>query len=406
MDSDSMFFTGIAPEHVPALAAALLLVPVVWLTLRLIRGRANRGSARANSLLTRWETATEARRITALLLLTTGVIHLSLPLGHEGAPALNLMFLASGVAFTALAVKSFGEGNWRFQTSLLLMASNISYLVVSGSGWQEESDQLGIATKLIELTALGLIGIPRFKATHGIRGRLMRPLASTGFVMLVVATGVVIWIGSFVAHSESGEAGDQEHSHDFAARAQAGVIMRPVTSEEPTHEQEEAAARLAEETKRYTANYVDYGAALADGYVPDGPELGLRRHLKKQAYQRDGLILEPTRPELLVYATDGHEYLLLGVAYTMENAGDPGPEIGGSLTRWHSHNICATLLPPGFGLVSPFGTCPLGSAALTGPEMMHVWTVENPDGPYAGNFDDEWVRALMAHTAGAEPHSH
>lgn len=33
MDSDSMFFTGIAPEHVPALAAALLLVPVVWLTL-------------------------------------------------------------------------------------------------------------------------------------------------------------------------------------------------------------------------------------------------------------------------------------------------------------------------------------------------------------------------------------
>ncbi len=148
--------------------------------------------------------------------------------------------------------------------------------------------------------------------------------------------------------------------------------MRPLDTEEPTHEEEVAAERLAEETKAQTARYVDYEAAIADGYVPDGPELGLQRHLKNPAYQKDGLILKPSKPELLVYATDGENQQLLGVAYTMERAGDPGPQIGGPLTRWHSHNICFTLLPPSFGLVSPFGTCPLGAVAVTLPEMMHV----------------------------------
>ncbi len=50
--------------------------------------------------------------------------------------------------------------------------------------------------------------------------------------------------------------------------------MRPLDTEEPTHEEEVAAERLAEETKAQTARYVDYEAAIADGYVPDGPELG------------------------------------------------------------------------------------------------------------------------------------
>ncbi len=178
--------------------------------------------------------------------------------------------------------------------------------------------------------------------------------------------------------------------------------MRPLDTEEPTHEEEVAAERLAEETKAQTARYVDYEAAIADGYVPDGPELGLQRHLKNPAYQKDGLILEPSKPELLVYATDGENQQLLGVAYTMKRAGDPGPQIGGPLTRWHSHNICFTLLPPSFGLVSPFGTCPLGAVAVTLPEMMHVWTVENPDGPYAENLDDQWVRELLRQSTVAE----
>jgi hypothetical protein len=327
------------------------------------------------------------------------------------------MFLAIGVAFAILAVQSLGEGRWRFRSALLLSGSIIAYLIVAGSGWQEEPDQVGIATKLLELAALGLIIIPQRAPVRGIRRRLARPAASFAFVTLTVVTGTVIWAGSFVAHTTADAAAvephDHEpgaglhthdeggHSHAFAARAQAGVIMRPGTDEPPTLEQIEAAARLAGDTQAGTARYADYDAALADGYVPDGPKLGLQRHLKNKDYQKDSLTLDPNKPELLVYATaDNENYLLLGVAYTMERAGEAGPEIGGSLTRWHTHNICFTLAPPGFGLVSPFGSCPLGAVAVTLPEMMHVWTVENPDGPYADNLDDKWVRELLARELG------
>jgi hypothetical protein len=32
--------------------------------------------------------------------------------------------------------------------------------------------------------------------------------------------------------------------------------------------------------------------------------------------------------------------------------------------------------------------------------MMHVWTVDNPDGPYADNLDDKWVKQYLAGSAG------
>jgi hypothetical protein len=413
MNSNSTFITGISPEHFPAFIAALLLIPGVWLGLRWLRANAGDGEGWASRLLTRWETASYARRLIALLLLTTGVIHLALPLGHHDEPALTLMFWASGGAYTWLAFASLSEGRWRLRAALLLVANIVAYLVVAGSGWQEEPDQVGIATKLIELTALGLIVIPRLEPARGLRPRFARPAASFGFVALTVLTGLVIWVGSFVAHSHADAAvephehepgtpvhsHDGGHHHDFAARAQAGVIMHLGSDEPPTLAQVEAAAKLAADTKADTARYADYDAALADGYVPDGPKLGVQRHLKNKAYQGDGRILDPSNPELLVYGTDGDRFVLLGVAYTMEKAGVRGPEVGGSLTRWHTHNICFTLTPPGFGLVSPFGNCPIGAVSVTLPEMMHVWTVDNPDGPYADNLDDKWVKRYLAGSA-------
>jgi hypothetical protein len=46
--------------------------------------------------------------------------------------------------------------------------------------------------------------------------------------------------------------------------------------------------------------------------------------------------------------------------------------------------------------VSPFGSCPALSVNLTVPEMMHVWIVDNPNGPFAEGLDKEWVRAYHA----------
>jgi hypothetical protein len=123
---------------------------------------------------------------------------------------------------------------------------------------------------------------------------------------------------------------------------------------------------------------------------------GTAVHLDNKAYKNDGRILDPTRPETLVYAISGGRATLLGALFVMEQAGQPGPAPGGPLTHWHAHNVCVTLLPPGFGLVSPFGGCPGLALNITTPEMMHVWVVDDPAGPYVDGLDDTWVRAYHA----------
>jgi hypothetical protein len=229
--------------------------------------------------------------------------------------------------------------------------------------------------------------------------------------VLTITTGTVIWLGSFLAHDRAEATATEAHTHPpgtaehhdavaghvhgFAARAQAGVIMRKGNPEPPTPEQVAAAAAFAAATKAGIAKYADLRAAIADGYVPDGPALGVQRHFTNKAHKKDGRIMDSSRPEQLVYAFAGNRHLLLGAVYIMEKAGAPGPEIGGSLTRWHSHNICVTVLPPAFGLVSPFGTCPVLSVATTLPDMIHVWTVDYPEGPYADRLDDAFVKDLL-----------
>ena len=193
-----------------------------------------------------------------------------------------------------------------------------------------------------------------------------------------------------------GEAGSGHgHGHRFTARAQAGVIMRPVAGA-TTEAQERAAAELAEATTEGIAKYHDLRAAERNGYRAAQPLRGLAVHFENKAYQSDGRILDPRRPEQLVYAIENGRAALLGAVYQMQKAGAAGPAVGGPITRWHAHNVCVTITPPGFGVVSPFGTCPSLTLTVTTPEMMHVWTLEQPAGPYADDVDPVWARRELA----------
>jgi hypothetical protein len=79
----------------------------------------------------------------------------------------------------------------------------------------------------------------------------------------------------------------------------------------------------------------------------------------------------------------------------MERAGEAGPAPGGPITRWHAHNLCVSLMPPGVGIVTPYGGCPALSLTGTIPEMMHVWVVKNPAGPFAEGIDRPWALAYL-----------
>jgi hypothetical protein len=385
------FLIGFAPEHMAAVGALVVAAVLVVPGARVVRAHAVLGVPWAVRLRTGCAAAGTGERWAAALLAVAGVIHLGLPLGHGGAVA-TVLFLGSGAAYCWLALRVLGGRRWRGVAVALVLATLVAYLVNLARG--EEADQVGLATALVELAALGL--------AVGTRRRV-------GAVALLMVTsvlfGVASWLSALAGHAiedaragaSGGSAGGAGHHHhgQHLARAQAGVIMRPGASG-TTASQQRAAADVLAAVRAATAKYGDVAAALADGYRPDKQGDGLDVHFENKERSGDGVVLDPTRPEMLVYARAGARAALLGVVFRMPKAGQRGPQVGGASTTWHTHNICVGPLPPGFGLVTPYGTCPFLTAQVTLPEMMHVWVVDSPAGPFTDSLPKEVAQRALA----------
>jgi hypothetical protein len=389
MNTLSTLAIGIAPTHLPAFIAGLLAA--IWLPF--LRGQ-------PASAVDRWA---------SVLLGVSAAVHLLLPVGHPSGLLLSTALLVDGLAFAALAYLARAGRSWRLGTALLVTVTLLGYLITVGRGG-EEADQVGIATALVELTAFGLAVVP---ARQPDRPRRFRRFAGSAVTLTaIVLVGAVIWVATFQAHQAGTAAAagaapsighSGEHGHEHLARAQAGVIMRPLPGgHHATVEQTAAAIALAGDVQRAAQRFARVTDALAAGYqlplgVADLSEAdGLDVHLEHPGYKKDGRLVDPERPEMLVYAMSNGRASLLGVVYVMEVAGRAGPAPGGPITRWHAHNLCLSLGPPGIGIVTPYGGCPPLSLTFTVPEMMHVWTVDPPGGPYAEAVPEEWARRHLA----------
>jgi hypothetical protein len=129
--------------------------------------------------------------------------------------------------------------------------------------------------------------------------------------------------------------------------------------------------------------------AVAAGYRSIGDSLTGDEHFIKWSDVDDGHILDPTRPESLVYENrDGTQevaaamYMLpFGSRFT------DTPDVGGALTQWHVHqDLCLTDDPNQktlAGFVPVNGQCAPGSSKAGGMPMLHVWVVPNACGPFA-----------------------
>jgi hypothetical protein len=88
-------------------------------------------------------------------------------------------------------------------------------------------------------------------------------------------------------------------------------------------------------------------------------------------------VLDPARPETLVYWDGpGDRLTLVGVMYTAAR-GASGPAVGGPITRWHDHESCrdpATRAKLGRPVD---GACPKGQVYRRSGEMMHVWFTDD-----------------------------
>jgi len=344
-----------APDHAPALAFALVAL-AVWL----VAGRKL------------YRTAPVPLRLGAALAVLSGGAHLGLLRGGHGG-ATNLLFLADGVALLAVAPLAFTRLPWRVPAALLLASTVLAYLVYLLAGW-EGPDQVGLASKLVEIAALGLLLVP---AGPRPRLRWVRwPAVVVAVPMLTLTTGLVSW-GVALARP------DATHQH-------LGATIQ-VANRAPTPEQRAYADWLYAQTSAAIAPYRDTRLAYAAGYRPQGSSGTV--HWINDALVKAGPVLDPRRPQGLVYVQSHQGQVLVGAMFEGRRVGDFGPDPGGPLTAWHQHeHICFS--PAGFDLESPFAGCPLGSVSISVPPMLHVWIVSNPGGPFAIDLDPRVVKAI------------
>jgi hypothetical protein len=128
--------------------------------------------------------------LTAGMLMLTGLIHLALVPDHLSAPPrLGPLFALDGVAFVILALASL-KSTWRWwrgPAATLLLLTIGAYLVVIARGLETVED-LGIATKLVELAAFGLIVWPR-----GARVSLRLAMPVVSVLLAIGVSGTVAW---------------------------------------------------------------------------------------------------------------------------------------------------------------------------------------------------------------------
>jgi hypothetical protein len=247
----------------------------------------------------------------------------------------------------------------------------------------------------IALVVVGIVGAAYTSLPYGVWVR--RGLLAGALAMIVVSGDIAGWAASVERSASTSAGGAAAHAHEST-----GGTARP-----PTAAQLEAAARLEMETKAAVARYSNLKMALAAGYVPMEPPNIEIVHYVNPAYMVDADILDPQHVQSLIYYNGPQGTRLIGAMYIMPRRGMDGPQIGGPLTLWHQHsNICfddATGVAVAFVRVGgdfdsreKSGSCPKGSTNKTTPQMLHVWLIDNPDGPFASTMDPEVLGTTSA----------
>jgi hypothetical protein len=161
------------------------------------------------------------------------------------------------------------------------------------------------------------------------------------------------------------------------------------TTAPPTAAQVTAAAQLISETDASLKRYANVQAAFAAGYTyvlkTNGEE-----HLLYDGGDPSYQGLNPQHPSSLVYAINvpHHAPILLGAMYIMGDQQN-GPQIGGGLTRWHSHLVTCVnghQIIAGFGVELRGGCDPATWQDKYTGQMLHVWVVPYPGGVFSDDL--------------------
>jgi hypothetical protein len=259
----------------------------------------------------------------------------------------------------------------------------------------------------IALVAVGLAGALATLAldARGVRPRTARArlgVAAAALALALVAGGTGVWAAGAGGHQDHAPAAAHSDPaaaapvHGGATAAAAGTTGGADGSGTAEHAHgpnlPDVAAATADERARAEAlwkasaanaeRWRDPEAAEAAGFRFRDDEAGPGRpvrflHMPNPSWRTDGRVLDPARPETLVYWTGpGGRLTLVGVMYTAAR-GASGPAVGGPITRWHDHESCrdpATRAKLGRPVD---GACPDGQVFRRSGEMMHVWFTDD-----------------------------
>lgn len=161
----------------------------------------------------------------------------------------------------------------------------------------------------------------------------------------------------------------------------------------PSPEQQRAADELVARCRAAAAahGWHDYEKGIADGFLPprgsDGEVNPHDHHHRSDAHMLDDRVLDCERPEYLMYHPDARGAKeLVGFMFYARTPTERGPQIGGPLTVWHFHKwsiaqcMIDDLIDVGWALD---GRCAEGVPSHRSAEMLHVWLVDRPGGPFS-----------------------
>jgi hypothetical protein len=170
----------------------------------------------------------------------------------------------------------------------------------------------------------------------------------------------------------------QDEPHDHAAYPDLGRVTAA--------ERRNGRVLLAEVGAAARARFPTLAAARRLGFREGPPSrfLGMRPgagsrspfvHYRNSGYAHDGRVLDPARPEALVYwERESAAPVLVGFMFRASSLRPPpDPHRVGRLLGWHAHARCDPAVEPGNPLQFRTAACPSGIAHHGESQMTHAW---------------------------------
>ena len=343
--------------------------------------------------------------IAAVASIAAGMVHATAAGNHAGETTLVRLFALTAAAQAAWGVialmRPMRSVAW---AGVVLNAVFVGAWILSRTTGLPLIDSLRdveqVGTQDVIAAALGATALAG--ALLSMHQPVRRPTLETGWVIASVIAITFVAVPAMAAehthgaghvHADGTVAADDHaaHEHTDAAAANADGHHHDVPARldhDPTDDQMQAAADLIVSTKTATLQYADVKVAEANGYRSIGDGFTGVEHFVNRDYMSDTDVLDPDKPESLVYRVNPDKTReFITVMYILPNGStmDDVPDIAGNLTLWHDHdNLCFDPATSRLSGIFVSGACkPAGVHVQTAP-MLHVWVSPNPCGPFAG----------------------